>query len=61
MQNRLSEQLHSGTKMFKKMKMAQITMRKSKIPKSTILNWEDSPLFVLQELKISSEKKFHRQ
>jgi len=57
MQNRLSEQLLLPAKMCKQMKTVQTTMRKSRIPRSTKLKKEVSLLSVLQELKISSEKK----
>jgi len=60
MQNRLSEQLLLATKMFNQVSVAHITMTNRRIARSTELKKEASPLFVLQELKISSEKKFHQ-
>jgi len=49
-----------ATKMFNEMRMVQITMKKHRIARSTELKKEVSLLSVLQELKISSEKKCHQ-
>jgi hypothetical protein len=57
MLNRLSEQLLLPAKMFNQRKMVQTTMRKRIRARSTKLKSQVSLLSVLQELKISSEKK----